>query len=325
MKTTRTAIVAALAALACAATFAIAQSSTAVHENSPFTGTWEGKLNDLPGIELKIDEAGGRIGGSIVFYFQERPDANSPWHTTAEYPAALLAPHLDGKTLTFEVEHHKCHTCAELGPNVKFRVELAGPDELRLWKLDGPQSQDPGPGLKLTRRTEPAAAAPAHTLSPFVGAWTGKLNDHPRIDLTIGEVGGKITGTAVFYVQERDDAGSLTRVTAEDPVPLLVPRVETKTLLFEVQPPCHNCAELGPNVKFRVELASPNELRLWKLDDREADKDPGPGLRLTRRPEPAGFEDPPRRQGPLVSVEVRLAMNWGLAPAFLRAFRLTLP
>ncbi|MFZ0937469.1 MAG: hypothetical protein ACLQPN_06425, partial [Bryobacteraceae bacterium] len=74
MKTKRTAIIAALAALACAATFAIAQSSTVVRANSPFAGTWEGKLNDLPGIDLKIEEAGGKISGSIVFYFQERPD-----------------------------------------------------------------------------------------------------------------------------------------------------------------------------------------------------------------------------------------------------------
>jgi hypothetical protein len=44
-----------------------------VHANSPFAGTWEGKLNDLPAIGLKIDDAGGKIGGTIVFYFQERP------------------------------------------------------------------------------------------------------------------------------------------------------------------------------------------------------------------------------------------------------------
>ncbi|MFY9724420.1 MAG: hypothetical protein WAJ87_02940 [Bryobacteraceae bacterium] len=159
MKTKRTAIIAALAALACAATFAIAQSSTVVRANSPFAGTWEGKLNDLPGIDLKIEEAGGKISGSIVFYFQERPDVNSPWRVTAEYLVPLLSPRIDGKTLTFEAQHHVCHTCAELGPNAKFRVEVAGPDELRLWKLDDPQpSKDLGPGFKLIRRAEPAGS-----------------------------------------------------------------------------------------------------------------------------------------------------------------------
>jgi len=66
-------------------------------------------------------------------------------------------------------------------------------------------------------------------------------------------------------------------------VPLLAPRAEAKTLTFEVQPPCHDCAEPGPNVTFRMELAGPNEARLWKLGGQEADKDPGPGFTLTRR------------------------------------------
>lgn len=284
MKPKRTTITAALAALTCATTLAVAQPSATLDANSPFAGTWQGKLNDLPAIGLKIDVAGGRINGAIVFYFQERPDANSPWRVTAEYPVPLLTPRVEGKTLTFEVEHHKCHTCAELGPNARFRVEVAGPDELRLWKLDDQQAgENPGLVLKLTRQTGPAAAATVHANSPFAGTWTGKLNDHPGIDLTIDEPGGKIGGAAVFYVQERDDAGSLMRVTAEDSIPVLLAHIEGSTLLFEVQPPCHDCVATGPNVRFRMEIAGPDEARLWKLDEQQTDKDPGPGLKLTRR------------------------------------------
>ncbi|MGB9457469.1 MAG: hypothetical protein WCB12_15585 [Bryobacteraceae bacterium] len=159
MKTNRSTIIATLAALACAATFAIAQSSVVVSANSAFAGSWEGKLNDHPGIDLKIDEAGGKISGTVVFYFQERSDVNSPWRVTAEYPVPLLSPRVEGKTLTFEVAHHICHTCAELGPNAKFRMELAGPNEARLWKLDDPEmGKKPGPGLKLIRRGEPAGS-----------------------------------------------------------------------------------------------------------------------------------------------------------------------
>jgi len=169
MKTNRTPIIATLAALACTATFAVAQSPAVVHEDSPFTGAWEGKLNDLPGISLTINDAGGKIGGGIVFYYQERPDTNSPWRVAAEYPVPLLVPRVDGKTLTFEVQHHICHTCAELGPNGRFRVEVAGPDELRIWKLDDqPAGQDPGPGLKLIRRTPSSNSfAPARGSQPF--------------------------------------------------------------------------------------------------------------------------------------------------------------
>jgi hypothetical protein len=163
MKTNWTPIIAVLATLTCAATFAIAQSSAVVSADSSFAGTWEGKLNDHPSIDLKIDEAGEKIGGSIVFYVEERSDGNRPSRITAEDPVPLLAPRVEGKTLTFAVEYHECRDCTEPGRNIKFRVDLAGPNELRLWKLDDPESdKDLGPGLKLTRRTEPAAADDPH-------------------------------------------------------------------------------------------------------------------------------------------------------------------
>ena len=131
---------------------AIAQPSIAVHANSSFTGTWEAKINDLPGITLMIDEAGGKVSGDIVFYFQERADPDSPWHITGKGRSPLLVPHVQGKTLTFEAQHHKCHDCAELGPNVKFRMELTGPNEARLWKLNDQETGKAlGPGLKLVR------------------------------------------------------------------------------------------------------------------------------------------------------------------------------
>jgi hypothetical protein len=113
-------------------------------------------MNGLPGIDLKIREANGKIDGVAIFYFQERKDVNSPWQVKGESPAPFLAPQVEGQTLTFEVQHHKCHTCAELGPNVKFRVKLTGPNTARLWKLDKPDAdKDLGPGMLLVRRTAP--------------------------------------------------------------------------------------------------------------------------------------------------------------------------
>jgi hypothetical protein len=65
-------------------------------------------------------------------------------------------PRVEGKTLTFEVQHHKCHTCPELGPNIKFRMELAGPNGALLWKLEneGEKNKEMDPDLKLARRNE---------------------------------------------------------------------------------------------------------------------------------------------------------------------------
>jgi biopolymer transport protein ExbD len=127
----------------------------AVTASSSFAGTWEGTTNGLPGVELKILETAGNVTGGATFYFQKRDDANSPWHVAGETSVPLLAPHVDGKTLTFEVQHHRCHTCSELGPNVKFRLVLVEPSEARLWNLSEAKLSDPG--LTLNRRTEQSA------------------------------------------------------------------------------------------------------------------------------------------------------------------------
>ena len=104
-------------------------------------------MNNLPGIDLKIEDADGKINGVMIFYFQERSDASAPSHVASESPVPLLVPHAERKTLTFEVQHHKCHACPELRPNVKFRLELAGPDEALLWKLEN-EEQEKEPSFK---------------------------------------------------------------------------------------------------------------------------------------------------------------------------------
>jgi biopolymer transport protein TolR len=134
------------------------QSSAADSENDSFAGTWEGRMNNLPGLNLKIQETERRISGAIVFYFQKRDDPSGPWHLADQNTAALLAPHVEGKTLTFEVQHQRCHGCAELGPNVKFRMALVGANEAQLWNLnEGPDSSR---GLTQVRQTE-ASGGPA--------------------------------------------------------------------------------------------------------------------------------------------------------------------
>ncbi len=139
------------------AMFVATQLALAADTKPSFAGTWEGSANNLPAIQLQLDDSGGKIGGVIVFYFQQRPDLNSPWHVAGESSGPVLAPQVEGNTLTFATEHHKCHGCAELGPNVKFRMELRGPDEARLWNLSAATDSDPG--LKLVRRTGTTARA----------------------------------------------------------------------------------------------------------------------------------------------------------------------
>jgi len=146
-----------IASAFCLAVLLIAQLSAVADAKPSFAGTWEGKMNDLPAINLKIEDTNGKISGVMTFYFQERRDTSAPWHVASENPVPLLVPHLEGNTLTFEVQHHKCHTCPELGPNVKFRMDLVGANEARLWKLENEEQakgKDLGPGLKLVHRAE---------------------------------------------------------------------------------------------------------------------------------------------------------------------------
>jgi hypothetical protein len=109
-------------------------------------------MNDQPGIEITINNTGDQISGVIVFYFIERGE-DGKWHAKAEYEAPLLTPKVTGKSLTFEVAHHKTHDSPELGPNVKFRMEITGAEEAVLHRIENQQED---PGLKLTRQHEEA-------------------------------------------------------------------------------------------------------------------------------------------------------------------------
>jgi hypothetical protein len=125
-------------------------------DKTPFEGKWEGKMNDQPGVEVTIRNAGGEISGVIVFYFQER-GADEKWHVKDKFEEPLLSTKVTGKSLTFEVAHHKTHSSPELGPNVKFRMDLTGVDEAILYRVENQQD----PGLKLTRRKEETPKQPS--------------------------------------------------------------------------------------------------------------------------------------------------------------------
>lgn len=137
----RTSQVAVVAILACLTPILMAQSSGSNPRTGPFSGYWEGKMSDLPGIDLQIDATDGRISGSALLYFQ----------VGGALP--LLAPHGEGRTLTFETERHKCSQCEELVSNAKFVFELTGENEASLWMLDESGNHS-GPEVKFKRRTD---------------------------------------------------------------------------------------------------------------------------------------------------------------------------
>lgn len=117
---------------------------------SPFAGVWEGTVHELPGVEIAIHQDGGLLAGTVSFYFQTRPNESEKWRVASKTTLPLLALKAEGSVLTFETIHHQTHGSAELGPNVRFRMELRGANEAAFSRLG--TSPDPGAGLKLTRR-----------------------------------------------------------------------------------------------------------------------------------------------------------------------------
>src|SRR6478672_6604620 len=113
--------------------------------NSRFSGTWEGKMNDLPGVELTIQDANGQVSGSIGFYFQTRGD-DGKWQLGEKTTVPLLSPKLEGKVLKFETIHHKKHGSEELGPNNKYRVVFVN-GEARLQIINGQFREDESAGI----------------------------------------------------------------------------------------------------------------------------------------------------------------------------------
>ena len=117
----------------------------------PVAGTWEGQINDLPGVELTVKDNKGEISGSIGFYFQTRGE-DGKWRLGEKFEVPLLSPKLEGKVLTFETIHHKKHGSPELGPNNKYQVTFVDANEARLKIITEEKQDDGSSGLKLTRR-----------------------------------------------------------------------------------------------------------------------------------------------------------------------------
>src|SRR6266404_6011895 len=131
---------------------------------SPFTGTWEGSMNDQPALKLTIEDADGKLAGVMVFYFQRRGD-DGKFHVVRSGDAAgpIISPQVEGKILNFEVQHHKKHGGTELGPNIKYSVELTGANEAPI----APSGRSQG-----WRRLEVNAQG---TQGTALGGWSARL------------------------------------------------------------------------------------------------------------------------------------------------------
>lgn len=116
----------------------------------PLAGTWRGKIYDLPGVVLTVNDDEGRLSGTILFYFLHRNTEHDPWEvdTTHSKALPLLDPKFDGKILTFQVSHKEAHPPRTLNdPPSSFQMRLIGKGEAELLNLTEKQS----PALKIVR------------------------------------------------------------------------------------------------------------------------------------------------------------------------------
>lgn len=122
-------------------------TASASQDSAKFDGVWRGQFDNLPGVDLVIDNEGGSLHGAIVFYLHKRTDVSSPYTSTPGLPGPLLNIRADGQTLHFQVSHGLAHPPSTLhDPPVNFHLTITGPDEGAL----GNDSEG-SPGLPMKR------------------------------------------------------------------------------------------------------------------------------------------------------------------------------
>ena len=86
---------------------------------SPFADTWHGRLHDLPAVDLRISEAGGKVTGVAVFHLQAR-SADGAWHISG-----LESARIRDNILFFQAKGEIEALGADAAP-LRFRMELRG-------------------------------------------------------------------------------------------------------------------------------------------------------------------------------------------------------
>jgi len=124
--------------------------TSAIAADSSVAGTWRGRMHDLPAVVLTLRDDGGKLSGTIVFYFVHRNTEHDPWEVDTRHSIALplIDPKFDGKTISFQVSHKEAHPPRTLNdPPSSFLMRLTGKGEAELLNLSEGESS----GLKMVR------------------------------------------------------------------------------------------------------------------------------------------------------------------------------
>jgi len=123
------------------------QNASATPTASRFVGVWRGQFDNLPGVDLVIENEGGSLHGASLFYLHKRRDTNSPFTATPGLPGPLLNLRADGQTLHFQLSHRLAHPPRTLNdPPINFQLRTTGPNQAELVN-----ESEGGPGLPMKR------------------------------------------------------------------------------------------------------------------------------------------------------------------------------
>ncbi len=98
--------------------------------------------------------------------------------------------------------------------------------------------------------------------SPGEGTWEGEVSGLKAVTLTVRDAGGKIEGSAIFYVLR--DEGEGKRIGGESEVPLLNATWDGRTLRFSVRPP--GLEPDDPSVRFEMMVKGQDTAELKRLE-----------------------------------------------------------
>jgi hypothetical protein len=94
-------------------------------------GVWQGRMDELPAVDLTIREDGSGLAGTVVFY-RVTDEGNGP-KVTGKAELALIDPRFDGSTLLFSFKRKD-------GAVLKAEMKLVGNDDAVLKPLDDPSA-----------------------------------------------------------------------------------------------------------------------------------------------------------------------------------------
>jgi hypothetical protein len=100
----------------------------AMATDAPVTGIWEGDLQGVKAVTLKLQEADGKVGGTEVFYIVK--DGGSGKHNGSASPKLpLVNARWDGEKLRFGVVNQN-------GETILFEMKIAGEGSADLTVVD---------------------------------------------------------------------------------------------------------------------------------------------------------------------------------------------